>query len=32
MEDIYEKLQLVDYHQNFCAVLKRPPVSKFYFA
>lgn len=32
MEDIYEKLALVEYHKNFCAVLKRPPVHKFYFA
>ena len=32
MEDIYEKLQLIDYQVNFVNPLKKVPVSKFFFA
>ncbi|CAD8192594.1 unnamed protein product [Paramecium octaurelia] len=32
MEDIYEKLSLVQYHEYFCIPLKKKPVSKYYFS
>jgi len=32
MEDIAEKLNLIEYRQNFCAVKKREPVSRTFFA
>ncbi|CAD8202906.1 unnamed protein product [Paramecium pentaurelia] len=32
MEDIYEKLSLVQYHQNFCVPLKKKPISKYFFS
>lgn len=32
MEDIYEKLNLIDYKDSFCKSLKMPLISKFYFA
>ena len=32
MEDIYEKLNLIDYKDLFCKPLKMPLISKLYFA
>ncbi|CAG9320770.1 unnamed protein product [Blepharisma stoltei] len=31
MDDIYEKLKLLDYENNFCKLYKRHPVSRVYF-
>ncbi|CAG9310233.1 unnamed protein product [Blepharisma stoltei] len=31
MDDIYEKLKLLDYENNFCKIFKRQPVSRVYF-
>jgi hypothetical protein len=32
MEDIYEKLNLIDYKELFCKPLKMPLINKLYFA
>lgn len=32
MEDIYEKLNLIDYKDCFCKPLKMPLINKLYFA
>lgn len=32
MDDIQEKLKLLDYENQFCRVFKHPPVSRIYFA
>jgi len=32
MEDIYEKLNLIDYKDLFCKPLNMPLISKLYFA
>lgn len=32
MEDIYEKIGILEYHANFCKALNKKPVSKLYFA
>ena len=32
MEDIHEKLKLLDYEKRFCKVTSRIPISKVYFA
>lgn len=32
MEDIIEKLRLIDYEENFCKKFKKEIISKFYFA
>jgi hypothetical protein len=31
MEDIYEKLTLVEYHLYFCKPSGRKPITKYYF-
>lgn len=32
MDDIYVKLNLLDYAQTFCKAAERKPINKFYFA
>lgn len=32
MDDIYIKLHLLDYANNFCKAAERKPINKFYFA
>lgn len=32
MDDIMEKLRLLDYENNFCRPYNRPPISRIYFA
>ncbi|MCQ2816851.1 MAG: protein kinase [archaeon] len=32
MDDIFEKLRLIDYEENFCKKYKHPVINKFYFA
>jgi hypothetical protein len=32
MDDIIEKLHLLDYSSKFCAVKQRKPISRTYFA
>lgn len=32
MDDIYIKLNLLDYTANFCKAAERKPINKFYFA
>jgi hypothetical protein len=32
MDDIHEKLFLLDYENSFCKPYRRPPISRIYFA
>jgi hypothetical protein len=32
MDDIYIKLNLLDYTETFCRAAERKPINKFYFA